>query len=344
MVIAHLIFSMTIGGAETMLVDIINQQVKYANVTLIVINNEINEGLLSNIDSRVDVVLLKRKPNSKNPLPFVNLNYKLSVLNPEVIHAHNDNMIGCLLPNLRSKTVLTVHDTKIDISSLHKYKTLYAISKSVKNQLQKLSSADSILIYNGVDPTQILYKEHYDRTSEIFKIVLISRLNHEKKGQNVLINALKILVDKGISNISVDLIGEGSSMEYLKNLTRQLGIDDKVGFKGLKDRAYIYKNLKDYHLLVQPSFYEGFGLTIVEAMMAKIPILVSDIEGPMEVIQDGKYGYFFPTGNHTALADMIEKIMNEDVKILQAQIDTQKTYAIQNFNIEKTAMCYINLY
>ena len=64
-----------------------------------------------------------------------------------------------------------------------------------------------------------------------------------------------------------------------------------------------------YDLLVQPSRYEGFGLTVVEGMAAGVPVLVSDIEGPMEVIDKGRHGFAFRSEDFHDCGDRMMEIM-----------------------------------
>jgi glycosyltransferase involved in cell wall biosynthesis len=97
--------------------------------------------------------------------------------------------------------------------------------------------------------------------------------------------------------------------------------------------------------LVQPSIIEGFGLSIVEAMAAKIPVLVSDVEGPMELIGNGRFGYFFKTENKSECANMIELIISlRFSKDFRDRILASYTHAIENFNVRDTALKYIANY
>lgn len=116
---------------------------------------------------------------------------------------------------------------------------------------------------------------------------------HEKKGQHILIKAVNKLIKQGYNQIRLDIIGDGDSHKYLKTLVKELDITEYVRFLGSKNQSYIYEHLCDYDLFVQPSIYEGFGLTVTEAMAAKVPVLVSENQGPIEIIDYGRLGYSF---------------------------------------------------
>lgn len=342
MKIVHIIFDLNTGGAETMLVDIINEQVKTVSVTLIVVNNQINEKLLDQIDKKVKLILIGRKERSRNPIPIIKLNWHLLKLNPYVIHCHNESVVRIII--FRNKCVLTVHDVNIATKNFKFYIKLFAISKSVKKDIEQRSGIKPIVVYNGIRIDAIKQKENYD--FNIFKIVQVSRLDHEKKGQHILLEALNTLVyKKEITNICVDFIGEGNSLAYLKKLVEGYNLNEFVNFLGICDRQYIYNHLKDYNLLIQPSLYEGFGLTIAEAMAAKVPVLVSDIDGPMEIVDYGNHGYFFRTGKPKICAEKILTIMNDSLSTnFKNKMEDSACFVQTKFDIKITASMYIEYY
>jgi glycosyltransferase involved in cell wall biosynthesis len=345
MKILHVIFSFTTGGAETMLVDIMNEQVKTQRVELLIINDTISKYLIANINKEVVIHYLNRRPGSRNPFPIMKFNYWVFKINPEVIHFHNDTGINLLRIKTKAITCLTIHDVNISILNLYKYKKLFSISNAVKEDVLTRGKMESVLVYNGIKFEDIEFNSCLDKIDK-FKIVQISRLDYQKKGQHILLEALYILVkEKGLTNLQVDLIGEGDSLEYLKNLAKQLNIEKYVNFLGLKSRKFIYGNIKNYQLLVQPSLYEGFGLTVVEGIAAKIPVLVSDIEGPMEIIDNGRYGLFFKTGDVQECAEKLFEIINEYYTVKNSNRITEAyNYAKMNFNIDITALNYLNNY
>ena len=99
-------------------------------------------------------------------------------------------------------------------------------------------------------------------------------------------------------SIDVDFIGDGASMSELKELVQERGLAHCVNFLGAMSRKNIYEKLCNYDLLVQPSRDEGFGLTVAEGMAAGVPVLVSNLAGPMEVIANGRYGAMFELGTN----------------------------------------------
>lgn len=345
MIIIHIIFSLKIGGAETMLVDIVNEQCINYNVKLIVINDLVDKHLISQISPKVSVILLNRLPKSFTFKPIIDLNKFLLKFKPNIIHCHHHNIIPLLLPLNYKKTFLTLHDTGINTKYLMFYKAIFAISESVQCDIIQRTSGNiqSVVVKNGVNLSNIKTKNELNINSKrIFKILQVSRLLHEKKGQDILLKALSKLTDIAVQ---IDFIGDGPSKNYLLQLTKDLGLEGRVQFLGEQTREFIHNTLKNYHLLVQPSLYEGFGLTVAEGMAAKIPVLVSDIEGPMEVIQKGKLGYYFKVGDYEDLSNkIIEIIKIYSTSNFISKIDTAYFFTLQNYNIKQTAQNYINAY
>lgn len=343
--ILHFIWGLGLGGAEAMLIDICNAQARAADVFIIVGNAMIDETVLAALSSNVKLTLLNRKPGSRNPWPIIKLNRIIRQINPEVIHCHNESALRVIWFS-KAKKMLTIHDTRKKLDKMgRRYNQVFAISEAVKKDiLNKDDSLHPITIPNGIT----LSKIRTDKKSEspLFRIVQIGRLAHEIKGQDILIRALHILIKQyKFQNTRINFIGDGASRGYLERMVRDLGMEIYVTFFGQKTRDYIYDHLCEYDLLAQPSRYEGFGLTVVEGMAAKVPVLVSNIEGPMEIIQNGKYGYFFEEGNPFHAAEVIKNIIgNYKTYQFQQLIEATHNYAKENFDIQLTADRYLNQY
>jgi glycosyltransferase involved in cell wall biosynthesis len=345
MKIVHILFSFTTGGTETMLVDIMNEQVKTETVSLLIVNDVINEELIRTINPKIHIIRINRTLSGRNPIPLLKINWFLLRTNPDIIHFHNVKGIGLVLPFFRGKTALTIHDTKIQYSFFTKYRKLFAISQSVKQDIFMRYGLETTVIYNGIHTSNITVKQK-EKSNAHFRIVQLGRLQHNKKGQDLLIQAIQQLIyHTGRTDIHLDIIGDGPSMSFLKQLVVECNLGDYITFLGNKNRRDIYRHLCDYDLFVQPSIYEGFGLTVTEAMAAKVPVLVSDIEGPMEVIGAGQYGYHFQTENINDLAGKIRSIMdNSNNKNNRQMIEDAYKYVVENFDVKNTAANYLNVY
>jgi glycosyltransferase involved in cell wall biosynthesis len=177
-------------------------------------------------------------------------------------------------------------------------------------------------------------------------MVQVGRLSHEQKGQDIALHALSYLINSlNIKKVSIDFIGNGNSEVYLRDLAEKLKVSDHCSFIGLKHREWIYNHLCDYELLVQPSRYEGFGLTVAEAMAAKVPVLVSDIEGPLEIIEYGKYGYTFKSEDAKDLAQKILSIQEKYGAVaFNEKIMNGYSHIVKLYDIIKTSSNYLMQY
>jgi glycosyltransferase involved in cell wall biosynthesis len=178
------------------------------------------------------------------------------------------------------------------------------------------------------------------------KLVQVSRVIHEKKGQDILLQALAMLKkDHGFQDFVVHIVGVGPSLDYLKQLAVTLDLKDQVVFCGGKDRPWLYRNLRQYHLLVQPSRYEGFGLTILEGFAAGLPVLASNIEGPAEIMRHTQRGELFEKEDVKGCAEKIwhfvEAYRNNRLKTI---FEHHPPITDTEYSIQRCAEGYIDEY
>lgn len=341
MKIAHITWSMNTGGIETMLVDIVNEQIKNSEIQLYVINNNYDYELFDRIDKNVKITLLNRKPGSKNIWPIIKLNAKLIQFRPDVIHCHVANLVPII--KVPFKKVLTIHNTHTQPDYFGKYHKLYCISKAVKEHTAKQGFPNGVVVYNGIHTDDIAVKDYTDVPDNSNKrIVCVGRL-YKDKGQIVLLEAVNELVNvRGCRNFCVDLIGDGEEREELEKYVCDKKLCDYVHFLGKKPRSWFYPRLKDYDLFVMPSISEGFGLTLAEACSAKLPVLTCNIPGPVEVIDGGRFGDTFKTGDPEALANGIEHFLNNGADVNRT--NNAYEYVKKNFDVSITAKRYIEEY
>lgn len=341
MKIVHCIYGFNTGGAETMLIDIVNEQCKTADVILVVVNKSYDRALLDKIDRSVRVVLLNRKPGSRSPFPILRFNMLLLRLRPDVIHSHQASLAPIILPVWRNM-VLTVHDVSILPKWFQRYKRLFAISDAVYDEIIGHGYSNVTKVINGIDVEAIAMRGNEFRHSP-FRIVQVARLDKNKKGQDILIKAVASLKARGNNDIAVDFIGTGVSLQELQTLASECGVESQIRFLGLRDRSYIYAHLKDYDLMCHPSRFEGFGLTVAEAVAARVPVAVSIGDGPFEIIGRGLFGRGFATENAEACADAIAEIYDNYAAALQC-VDDARRHVGENYSIRTTARAYLENY
>lgn len=326
-----------------MLIDIVNEQVVNHHVTLIIVNDSYAQSLLERIDSRVKIMKLERPHGSRNPWYFVRLNIILLRHGINVVHLHSSSLSN-LLFGIRNKLFYTCHDVGIDFSPKSVAK-VFAISRAVMEDLQCRYGLDNVsIVPNGIKLDDIRTKISTSvSSSQVMRIINVARLDHEKKGQDVLIRAIALLRDRGIENLSVDFIGEGPSRSFLEHLASELNLTDRINFLGLRDRAYIYSHLCHYDIMCHPARYEGFGLTVAEGMAAKLPILVATGDGPYEIIEHGKHGYSFENGDEVSCANALEYIFNHYEEAI-GKTEEAWHHIRDNYSIQNTAQRYLEEY
>lgn len=345
--IIHITFSLLNAGKENMLVDIANEQSKLGHDTaILLINNSVDEDIKDRIDGNTSFFNLRRERSADFLFSMFRFIYVLHFkFRPDVIHVH-DSSLGIYLKKMtRIPIVLTVHGPGIDVEPMQHYDKCFAISRSVKKNVESRGGPECDVIYNGIYTIKIRRKESYSTKGE-FKIIQVKRLNHERKGQDLLIRAAQKLVNHHQKKtMKFYLVGEGESRPFLEQLIQELGLSNYVFLLGNWNRDRVYSELADYDLFVHPSRYEGFGLAVTEAMAAKVPVVASNIEGPAEILGHGKFGLLFENENVEALVEQIRKAekLFEEGSVYQL---AEKSYrhCLKHFDIQQTAKNYCDSY
>lgn len=339
MKVLHILWSLTNGGAENMIPDIINYQVNDAEIHLLVINSNVDNAILERIDDKCILHFLNRPLGSKSITYFIRLNWFILTGGFDIVHLHFANLIKRLF--IPANYVRTVHNTNQQCYDYRWHKAIIAISESVIDDLSKNGVNNAILINNGINVKSIKLRTN-NLGNKSFRIVQVSRIFFEQKGQDILVRAVNQLVDLGYQNIRFDFIGNGEDIEELRDMVSSMNLDQYISILGDTNRNYIYEHLCDYDLFVQPSRYEGFGLTVAEAMAAKVPVLVSRNEGPLKIINNGEFGYSF---ENQSVEDCAKQIINIIENYPSEQFLTNSyNHVLQNYNVERTASEYLNVY
>lgn len=197
-------------------------------------------------------------------------------------------------------------------------------------------SLDKIkVIYNPIDLEKIqnfCQDKLEPKYQEIFKnpvIINIGRLT-KQKGQKCLIRAFKIVADQ-IPKIKLVILGEGELEKDLKNLVKELGLDNDVFFLGWQKNPF--KFLARAKVFVLSSLWEGLPNTLIEALACGVPAISTDCpSGPDEIIENGKNGILVPIKDEKSLSRAIIKILSNP-SFSQELVQNGRTRA-QDFSIK----------
>lgn len=314
--ILHVINSIQGGGAEKMLVDWVNSDLSsYSHHVLSFLP------LTSTVKFKNEVSSF----DSYSPYQIRNF-FKLIPYfrRYEIIHVHLfPAQFWCALLKcfFRKKVLITTeHNTNnrrrnirlmffLDIFMYKKFQKIIAISGGVKSELENyLKDNFSIeIIENGVDLEKIKESEIYTKKKLCYNtkdkiILMVSRFSQQKDH----VTLLKAFAKIKLTNVRLLFVGDGELKESAMRLSSNLQIKNKVDFLGYRNDVYSIMKMTD--VIVQSSFWEGFGLVVVEAAACGKPVVGSDVQGMRELLHNELR---FPVQNVNQLVLMLERLLTD---------------------------------
>lgn len=244
---------------------------------------------------------------------------------PDILHAHyatSYGLVGALSgfhPFILSVWGSDVYDFPTR-SKLHKRVFQYNLkradllmstSRVMKEEVKKYTSKDILVTPFGVNTAEFSRKP-VEKEKDVFYVGTIKPIE-EKYGIIYIIDAAKLLTERfPDKKFKFLLIGPGTIEHYQKiindkGLAQTIELTGRIPFKEISD----YHNRLDVFLNVSIDDSESFGVAAVEAMACEKPVIVTDVGGLKEVVNDGEFGIVIKKEDHVALANAIEKIMKE---------------------------------
>lgn len=140
-------------------------------------------------------------------------------------------------------------------------------------------------------------------------LIYVGRLAKNKRLDRM-INVLHFL-KKDVPNVKLLLVGsDWGEKEKLVKLGQQLGVIKNMEFPGAVRHEKIDKYLSRADAFLLSSEYEGFGMSVLEAMASGLPVIVSDIDPMKEIINNGRNGYIVNFDNEKDVAELLTKLLN----------------------------------
>ncbi len=177
------------------------------------------------------------------------------------------------------------------------------------------------------------FRRQYAMDNE--KIILyVGRLVYEKGIQNLISAMPKIL--QGYNDTKLVIAGKGGMLDELRSQANRMGLGNKVYFTGYLNSKQVQKMYKCADIAVFPSTYEPFGIVALEAMLAGIPTVVSDIGGLNEIVTHGVDGMKSYAGNSNSIADSVLTLLY-DHRLCDNISKKAKNKVKEQFNWNKIA-------
>lgn len=172
-------------------------------------------------------------------------------------------------------------------------------------------------------------------------LIFVGRVVKEK-GLEELLRAIKLLVQKNLP-VHALIVGEGQDRDSFERLRDTLGLQSQVTFTGWVDPDAIPYYLAAGDVFVSPSWFEGQGLTVIEAMLAGTPVVATGVGGIIDSIEHEKTGLLVPVHAPEAIAAAVERLLT-DQSLSQEMAARARQNASAKFSRQASAEAFSKLY
>lgn len=203
-------------------------------------------------------------------------------------------------------------DIKMDLKMWDKFNYIMAVSEECKNAFLKKypSLHNKVKVMENITSPDFIRKMSEEKVDDdiskdnSFKLLSVARLSHAKGIDNA-VRALRILHDRGLTNIKWYVVGYGGDEAMIKELIEENKLKDSFILLGKKTNPYPY--MKACDIYVQPSRYEGKAVTVGEAQILGKPIIITNYTTAKSQVKDNIDGYICELSIE-GIANGIEKI------------------------------------
>lgn len=336
--VAHLIYSLSTGGLENGLVNIINRLPRGAYRHVIICITSADE-FAARITAQDVQVIQMHKREGHDWRFYLRLRRLLRELRPDIVHSRNLAALEAQLCGLGlgARRLHGEHGREVgDLDgSNRKYLLLrrcmrffmhhyIAVSRDLERWLVErvgVRAERVTQIYNGVDHRRFspgsvkplaLLPQQWREAGDILVVGTVGRLT-PVKDQQLLLRAAALLraAQPGLARrLRVLLVGDGPLRDSLQALAGELGLRDVLWMAGDRDDVPELLQLMDVFAL--PSLGEGISNTVLEAMASGLPVVATAVGGNLELVEEGVSGLLVPSGDAAALCDALATLLADD--------------------------------
>ncbi len=364
--IFFVIDSLQVGGAEKSLFEIVSRLPPDVESTVVVIYSNLHlKHLFSDAGVHLEIFGLTGKYEWKRakqlfrelcerekPDLVVATLYRAEIISRTVCHQLGIRHIGTFVNDnyssyARADWSWSLRLKKTYFWLLNRWTARYcyrflANSESIKrNNAENLGiNLDKIdVIYRGRNVNHFLFQVEGRFKSKNFRLLNVGRLL-KRKGQLELVEAFARF-SKNYPGATLTIAGEGELRPQLEALLKQHELEGKVFLPG--NVSNVPELLEKCDLFVFPSWYEGFSGALVEAMLAGVPIVASDIDMNTEAVEQGKTARLFKVQKIDSLVNSLE-FAAEHPEEMKNMARTARKEAEVKYDIENVAREHAHLY
>lgn len=197
---------------------------------------------------------------------------------------------------------------------------IIANSQATKNALLRnapwLDEKRISVVYNGVDLQDFSHangeqmRQNWGIQNGAPLLGFVGQLD-ERKGISVLLSSFEEIVRR-VPQARLVIVGEGPLREMIESEIRRHGWEDRIRLSGFLNDVPAVMSAID--LLLLPSFWEGFGIVLIEAMAAAKPVVTTAVSSMPEIVDDGRTGFLVPPGDAAALAARVCDLLQDQTK------------------------------
>ena len=202
-----------------------------------------------------------------------------------------------------------------------------AVSEIARETLKDRFSTEAVVIPNGIDSNKFEGIGTRAEWALPNTLGFIGRFDEPRKGLSVLLDAIPEIVTQ-VPNLRVLVAGPGEVQDFQKQVPPELR--DRITFLGRISELEKAQFFKSISLYIAPNTGgESFGIILAEAMASRTPIIASDLPAFESLLDKGKSGQLFATGNSSALASAVVKLLGDETvrkNITDAGYEKSKFY------------------
>ena len=206
-------------------------------------------------------------------------------------------------------------DIDMDLKMWNKFDYIMAVSEECKNAFLKKYPIlkDKVKVMENITSPDFIREmaseniEENIKNDNSFKLVSVARLSYAKGIDNA-VRALRLLHNRGLTNIKWYVVGYGGDEEIIRNLIKENNLEDSFILLGKKINPYPYINVADIY--VQPSRYEGKAVTVGEAQILGKPVVITNYTTAKSQVRDNVDGYVCKLSIE-GIAEGIEKLYKD---------------------------------